>query len=165
MGMTQLHLSVQYARRPRHWPLKAQWQTWIETALEAACAYVTLRLVDTEEGQILNATYRNKAYATNILSFPYDDIDDTDTIYGDLVVCVPVVEREAKEQGKKLDAHAAHLVIHGMLHLQGYDHETDDEAETMETKEIALLSQLGYPNPYEWTDVMNTTEESRLCRG
>ncbi len=143
-----LHLSVQYARRPRSWPKKELWHKWMSVALEAPSAYVTLRLVDTDEAKTLNETYRQKSYPTNILSFPYDDMDDSDTIYGDLVVCVPVVEKEACDQSKSLEAHLAHLVIHGMLHLQGYDHEIEEEAQIMEAKEIFLLNALGYADPY-----------------
>ena len=109
-----------------------------------------VRIVDAEEGQTLNRDYRNKDYATNVLSFEADippgllDIP----LLGDLVICAPVVEREANEQGKNLQAHWAHLVIHGCLHLQGYDHLEDDEAEAMEALERQLLAQLGYPDPY-----------------
>ncbi|MES2205294.1 MAG: rRNA maturation RNase YbeY [Pseudomonadota bacterium] len=143
-----LHLSVQYARRPRSWPKKDLWYKWMSIALEATSGYVTLRLVDADEATTLNETYRKKSYPTNILSFPYDDIDDSDTIYGDLVVCVPVVEKEIHDQNKSLEEHLAHLVIHGMLHLQGYDHEVEEDAQIMEAKEIFLLNALGYADPY-----------------
>ena len=107
---------------------------------------VTVRFVDAEEGQALNREFRHKDYATNVLSFPYE----TDpVICGDLVICAPVVEREANEQGKSLEAHTAHLIVHGMLHLQGYDHETSKaEARRMENHERAILRELGYADPY-----------------
>ena len=107
---------------------------------------MTVRFVGAEEGQNLNRDYRGKDYATNVLSFPYES---GERICGDLVLCLPVVEREAKEQGKSPEAHFAHMVVHGMLHLQGYDHETGkDDAERMETKEREILQALGFPDPY-----------------
>ena len=107
-------------------------------------------LVDEAEGRELNRTWRQKDYATNVLSFPADVPDELLDIplLGDLVICVAVVEREAAEQGKELEAHWAHLVIHGCLHLLGYDHIDDDEAEEMETLEQTLLAELGHPDPY-----------------
>jgi probable rRNA maturation factor len=145
----RLYLTTQYASRPKHWPVKTNWTHWMSGALEYPQAYVTLRLVGQEEGFALNQSYRKKDYATNILSFSYNDSSEKEVIYGDLVLCVPVIEQEAKDQKKELFAHLAHLVIHGMLHLQNYDHEHSEEAEIMEQKEIELLNLLGYPNPYE----------------
>ncbi|WP_313643895.1 rRNA maturation RNase YbeY [Pseudomonas sp.] len=125
---------------------------WCELALRqrSADSEMTIRLVDEAEGRELNHTFRHKDYATNVLSFPADVPDDLLDIplLGDLVICVPVVEREAREQGKSLDAHWAHLVIHGCLHLLGYDHIDDDEAEEMESLERQLLAELGHPDPY-----------------
>ena len=107
---------------------------------------VTIRLVDAEEGRALNRDYRGKDYATNILSFPYET---EPRLTGDLVICPAVVAREANEQDKPLAAHYAHLVVHGMLHLQGYDHETGEkDAEMMENEESRILTTLGYPDPY-----------------
>ena len=106
---------------------------------------VTIRLVDAEEAQGLNRDYRGRDYATNVLSFPYTPSPD---LAGDLVLCVPVVKREAAEQGKTLEAHFAHLVVHGILHLQGLDHETDSEAELMESRERDIMASLAYPDPY-----------------
>lgn len=104
-----------------------------------------MRFVDAEEGRGLNLDYRGKDYATNVLSFPYE----TDPILmGDLVLAWPVVLREAAEQGISIDQHCAHLIVHGTLHLQGYDHEDDVEAEEMEALEREVLAQLGYPDPY-----------------
>jgi probable rRNA maturation factor len=116
----------------------------------SADSELTIRLVDEPEARELNRTYRHKDYATNVLSFPAEVPDELLDIplLGDLVICVAVVEREAAEQGKTLDAHWAHLVIHGCLHLLGYDHEEDAEAEEMEALERNLLAELGHPDPY-----------------
>lgn len=105
-----------------------------------------MRFVDAEEGRQLNRDYRGKDYATNVLSFPYAV---EPVVQGDLVVCLPVVLREAAEQGKAAPAHFAHLVAHGMLHLQGYDHETGEaDALRMEAKEREIMAALGFPDPY-----------------
>ncbi|MFK0089016.1 rRNA maturation RNase YbeY [Pseudomonas sp. NPDC090755] len=133
-------------------PDDALFRRWCELALRqrSADSEMTIRLVDEAEGRELNHTYRHKDYATNVLSFPADVPDDLLDIplLGDLVICVAVVEREAAEQGKSLEAHWAHLVIHGCLHLLGYDHIEDDEAEEMEALERTLLAELGHPDPY-----------------
>ena len=133
-------------------PDDAALRAWCELALRqrSADSEMTIRLVDEAEGRELNHTYRHKDYATNVLSFPADVPDDLLDIplLGDLVICVAVVEREAAEQGKSLEAHWAHLVIHGCLHLLGYDHIEDDEAEEMEALERELLAELGHPDPY-----------------
>lgn len=133
-------------------PDDAALRAWCEQALRqrSADSEMTIRLVDEAEGRELNHTYRHKDYATNVLSFPADVPDELLDIplLGDLVICVPVVEREAAEQGKSLQAHWAHLVIHGCLHLLGYDHIEDDEAEEMEALERELLAELGHPDPY-----------------
>ncbi|GAB1619205.1 rRNA maturation RNase YbeY [Pseudomonas sp. NGC7] len=133
-------------------PDDAAFRRWCELALRqrSADSEMTIRLVDEAEGRELNNTYRHKDYATNVLSFPADVPDDLLDIplLGDLVICVAVVEREAAEQGKILEAHWAHLVIHGCLHLLGYDHIDDDEAEEMEALERELLAELGHPDPY-----------------
>ncbi|PID46214.1 MAG: rRNA maturation RNase YbeY [Proteobacteria bacterium] len=119
-------------------------------------ASAVLRVVERDEAQTLNRSYRGKDYATNVLSFPSDFsdlpqevLDGEDTSYlGDLVVCAAVVAEEAKQQHKALQQHWAHLVIHGLLHLQGYDHIDDDEALIMEKLEVSLLEQIGVPDPY-----------------
>ncbi|MGY4490823.1 MULTISPECIES: rRNA maturation RNase YbeY [Pseudomonas] len=133
-------------------PSETLFQQWCETALgmRKGDSELTIRLVDVPEGRELNHTYRHKDYATNVLSFPADVPDDMLDIplLGDLVICVAVVEREAAEQGKSLEAHWAHLVIHGCLHLLGFDHEEDEEAEEMEGLERELLAKLGHPDPY-----------------
>ncbi len=108
-------------------------------------AEVTLRFVGEREGRMLNHRYRGRDYATNVLTFVYDDVA---SLAGDIVLCAPVVRREARAQHKTLTAHYAHLVIHGMLHLQGYDHERDDDAARMEARERVLLARLRYRDPY-----------------
>ena len=128
---------------------------WAEAALEpdSPDMEVVIRLVEEAEGRALNHAYRGKDYATNVLSFVYDEdtVGERESIVaqGDLVLCVPVVRREAEAQGKSLEAHFAHLVVHGMLHLQGHDHEWPNEASVMEEREVEILAGLGYDNPYD----------------
>ncbi|CDF82098.1 putative rRNA maturation factor [Pseudomonas knackmussii B13] len=147
-----LELDLQIASEAPGLPDEAQLRPWCELALRQRKndSELTIRLVDEPEGRELNRTWRHKDYATNVLSFPADVPDELLDIplLGDLVICVPVVEREAAEQGKEPAAHWAHLVIHGCLHLLGYDHIEDDEAEEMEALERQLLAELGYPDPY-----------------
>jgi probable rRNA maturation factor len=140
-----LSLSVQYACNDDGLPLRPFVRRCVRAACEAP-AQVTVRFVDAEEGRTLNAAYRHKDYATNVLSFPYE----TDpAVIGDLAICLPVVLKEAAAQGKPAAAHFAHLIVHGMLHLQGYDHETGpQDAARMEAKEREILARLGYPDPY-----------------
>ncbi|PJX26633.1 rRNA maturation RNase YbeY [Advenella sp. S44] len=124
-------------------------------AVDAAMAHnpeivqveLTLRLVDTEEARELNSQFRARAYATNVLTFEYG-IDPDGTARGDIVLCVPVLRQEAEQQRKTLRQHAAHLVIHGVLHALGYDHENEDDAVHMEATETRLLASLGFPDPY-----------------
>lgn len=145
-------LDLQVASNAAHLPSKDDFARWYTAALSGrrTTAELTIRIVDEEEGRALNLDWRGKDYATNVLSFVADippgilDIP----LLGDLVICAPVVAREAAEQHKPLTAHWAHLVIHGCLHLLGYDHIDDDEAETMEALERQLLASLGYPDPY-----------------
>lgn len=105
-----------------------------------------IRFVGEDESQQLNHAYRTKDKPTNVLSFTYDDLDN---YLGDLVICLPVVEREASEQGKTVKNHMAHMIVHGVLHLLGYDHENETEAEVMEALECTILAKLGIDNPYE----------------
>jgi len=145
----RLNLSVQYVCNNSGLPLRPLVRAWVRAALDvdgARGGQITVRFVDAEESQTLNHDYRDKDYATNVLSFPYD----TDpVICGDLVICASVVEREAEEQGKPLVAHYAHLIVHGILHLQGYDHETGaHEASEMESRERIILESLGFEDPY-----------------
>ncbi|MDA3877626.1 MAG: rRNA maturation RNase YbeY [Halothiobacillus sp.] len=134
---------------------------WVRAALAeekiTTALALTIRFVDDDEGKSLNNQYRHKNYATNVLSFPYDADDlpeamSNERYLGDLVVCAPVLVREALEQGKSLTAHSAHLVIHGVLHLLGFDHETDEEAQRMEALEIRAMHRLNMRNPYELDD-------------
>ncbi len=144
----KLALSVQYASAAAHLPTRPQFRRWMKAALQQD-AQVTLRVVDEAEGRELNKAYRGKDYATNVLTFVYDDVPAP--LCGDVVLCAPVVAREAQEQHKALLAHYAHLVVHAALHLQGYDHEDAREAEAMEALETALMAKLGYADPYAVT--------------
>jgi probable rRNA maturation factor len=117
---------------------------WLRSAL-AVPAEITLRVVGAEEGRALNRDYRGKDYATNVLTFAYES---ESRVVADLVLCAPVIEREVKEQGVGLEAHYAHLVVHGALHAQGFDHERAAEAEAMEARESAIVVGLGYADPY-----------------
>lgn len=145
-----LDLSLQFGTFPgaaahRAVLAPARVRRWIAGALEGP-AEIAVRIVGSEEGQALNRQYRGKDYATNVLTFDYSQ---EPLVAADLVLCAPVVEREAQEQGKSLEAHYAHLLVHGTLHARGYDHEgSDGEALEMEALEILLLAVLGYPNPY-----------------
>ena len=149
MTSKRLNLSVQYACNATGLPSRPQIRAWVRAALDVdgkRGGQITIRFVDSEEGQSLNSDYRGKDYATNVLSFPYET---KPVVAGDLVICPAVVEREAAEQRKTLEAHYAHLIVHGILHLQGYDHETGDEdAQQMEAMERNILAQLGFADPY-----------------
>lgn len=150
MALKQLSLSLQFgelkdtarhrAALPRHSVAR-----WIRHAL-AHDGEITVRIVDAEEGQALNRDYRQRDYATNVLTFDYTQ---EPVVTADLVLCAPVVAKEAKENKKTLQAHYAHLLVHGTLHAQGWDHETGEEdAEAMEAEEIRILAGLGFKNPY-----------------
>jgi len=143
----RLSLAVQYGVAPTALPAPAALRRWAKAAAEGA-ATVTLRFVGKREGQTLNAHFRGKEYATNVLAFAYDG---SARIEGDIVLCAPVVREEARAQGKTLADHCAHLVVHGMLHLQGYDHDTVRAARTMEAREITILAALGVADPYSIT--------------
>ena len=149
--MTQKHklaLSVQYADvRLKSVVTRDKLRRWVQAALFAP-AELTIRFVDAEEGRMLNREYRGKDYATNVLTFAYTEDAEADLTQADIVLCTDVLEREAREQGKSVLSHAAHLVIHGVLHAQGYDHETDEEAAEMEGLEVEILGALGEANPY-----------------
>ena len=151
MALNLLQLSLQFgavkdaalhrAALPRHSVTR-----WIRHALQSD-AEITVRIVDAEEGQALNRDYRQKDYATNVLTFDYTQHP---VVTADLVLCAPVVVQEAKANNKTLQAHYAHLLVHGTLHAQGYDHETSDaEAQEMEALEIEVLARLGFANPYD----------------
>jgi probable rRNA maturation factor len=140
-----LSLSLQFAD-PSHRDLLPRHKVarWIRAALEAP-AQLTVRIVGEAEGRELNRSFRGKDYATNVLTFDYEH---EPTVVADLVLCAPVVEREAREQRLALPDHYAHLLVHGALHAQGYDHEADDEAEAMEARESEILVGMGYADPY-----------------
>ncbi|MEK9765353.1 MAG: rRNA maturation RNase YbeY [Thalassolituus sp.] len=134
-------------------PSEEQLTLWAEAALAGRTSFaepeLTIRLTDEEESQELNNEYRGKDKPTNVLSFPFEAPPEVPIeLLGDLIICVAVVEREAQEQNKTSEAHWAHMVIHGCLHLLGYDHIKDDEAEEMEALERTILASLGYPDPY-----------------
>ena len=146
MARPDLTLSLQFAdarhrsHLPRHKVIR-----WIRAALEAP-AEITVRIVDAEEGQSLNREFRQKDYATNVLTFDYSH---EPVVVADLILCAPVVEAEAANERVALEAHYAHLLVHGTLHAQGYDHEEDDEAQAMEARETEVLAGLGFADPYK----------------
>ena len=144
---------MQYACKHKDLPSKVQIRAWVRAAIAAVgerSGQITVCFVAAGEGRRLNRGYRSKDDATNVLSFPYEL---EPLLCGDLVLCAPVVAREAEEQGKSLEAHCAHLIVHGALHLQAYDHEAGDEQATeMEKLERSILATLGYPDPYQDED-------------
>ncbi len=142
--MPKLAATIQYASEASNLPTASQFRKWAKAALRVDTE-VTIRIVDAEEGKLLNNTYRGKDYATNVLTFP---LTEDPYLMGDIIICAPIVEAEAKAQQKSLDAHYAHLTVHGILHLHGYDHETDLQAELMEGLETAIVTKLGYASPY-----------------
>ena len=141
----ELTLSLQFAD-PTHRAQLARHKVarWIRSALQAP-GQITVRIVGADEGRALNKSFRGKDYATNVLTFDYEH---EPVVVADLVLCAPVVEREAKEQHLTLQAHYAHLLVHGALHAQGYDHEEEDEARAMEARESELMLGLGFEDPY-----------------
>ena len=147
-----LALTVQRALRAHDRagvPRATELRRWARAALRDRSVEVAVRIVGEDEARTLNNDYRGRDYATNVLTFVYDDAPVPGMpLYGDIVLCAPVVVREASEQGKPVEAHFAHLMVHGMLHLQGFDHETDAEAEVMEALETQILAGLGIRDPY-----------------
>ncbi len=146
-----LDLEVQYADTRLEKELTEEMLVrWVQAALLGP-AELTIRFVDAEEGQTLNRTYRGKDYATNVLTFAYNEGEELgaeDPTQADIILCTDVLQREAEEQKKTVEEHAAHLVVHGVLHAQGYDHDHDEEAEEMEQFERDIMEVLGYPDPY-----------------
>lgn len=147
----KLTLSVQYPdTRLKEALTRPMIRRWVKAALLAP-AELTIRFVDAAEGQALNRDYRAKDYATNVLTFAYnegEDIADDAPTQADIILCTDVLEQEAKQQKKSLEEHAAHLIVHGVLHAQGYDHDDDEEATEMEQLETEILATLGYADPY-----------------
>lgn len=148
-----LDLDLQIALDLPGLPAEADFRRWVETALAGADytadAELTVRVVDETESSVLNEMYRRKSGPTNVLSFPFEAPPEVEsTLLGDIVICGPVVLREAVTQGKPPETHWAHLVAHGVLHLLGYDHHDDVHADAMESLEIRILATLGYPDPY-----------------
>ena len=142
--MPKLNFTLQIASIFAQIPTKAQFRNWAISALRVDTE-VTIRIVDADEGRALNLAYRKKDYATNVLTF---SLSETPHLMGDIVICAPIVAKEAAEQNKTLEAHFAHLTVHGILHLHGYDHEDAHQAELMESIEIQILTKLGYSDPY-----------------
>lgn len=140
-----LSLSLQFADK-RHRDLLPRHKVarWLKAALEGD-AELAVRIVDADEGQALNRDYRQKDYATNVLTFDYAV---EPVVMADLILCAPVIEREAEEQGKALEAHYAHMLVHGALHAQGWDHIEEDEAQAMEAREREVMAALGFADPY-----------------
>ncbi len=156
-GPIQLDVGVSYALPRLGLPAAVSFRKWVAAALDGRIreADLAVRMVGTKEGRALNRHYRGKDYATNVLSFPADIADGVKMpkgvkmpLLGDLVLCAPVIAREAKEQKKRLAAHYAHMTVHGTLHLLGWDHEDNREAECMEQLEREILAGLGLPDPY-----------------
>jgi probable rRNA maturation factor len=156
-GSPRLALSVQYATDAPELP-RWRLRRWVQHAVKAAAqagslpgvstVALALRLVDSDEAQTLNRDFRGRDYATNVLTFEYG-IDEEATASGDIILCIPVLHREAAEQGKAVVHHAAHLTVHGVLHALGYDHLEPQEAETMEALETAVLAVMGIADPYQ----------------
>ena len=141
-----LKLHLQVGSRAVRAPTETQLRRWASAALRSP-GEITVRIVGTAEGRRLNCRYRGENHATNVLSFPY--APSRGAIHGDIVLCAPVIAREARHQDKTLEAHYAHLTVHAVLHLQGYRHARRSEAERMEALEKKVLTKLGYPDPYE----------------
>jgi probable rRNA maturation factor len=149
-----LSLSVQFASKSKSLPLRAQVRRWALAAhavTDADHGVVTIRYVDEIEARELNRQFRRKDYATNVLTFPFSEPDRAPPIRyaADIVICAPVIAREAKEQKKTAREHHAHMVVHGMLHAQGFDHENKRDANVMESREVAILARFRIKNPYE----------------
>ncbi len=151
MSKPSCRVTVQYATRAPNLPTPADFSTWAQAILRTrrGASELTIRVVDEAESAALNAQYRGKQGPTNVLSFGFEAPRGvTVPLLGDLVICAPVVAREALAQGKPEHAHWAHLTIHGVLHLLGHDHQTPAQAQVMEAMEIAVLADLGYADPY-----------------
>ena len=151
MTVRRVNLDVQFAGVSQRVPSETDFTRWVSAALPDSGEALSLgvRIVDEAESKQLNGSYRGKDYPTNVLSFPMDVDDETGaTVLGDVVICEAMVRREAQDQGKSEQAHWAHLTVHGVLHLLGFDHENPAEAREMETREVEILASLGYQDPY-----------------
>ena len=146
-GAPRLDLTVQTAVNSPGLPTKTELRRWLRAALERS-ATITVRYVGNAEGRKLNQAYSERDYATNVLSFSYGSGGKNEVLAGDIVLCAPVLRREARAQGKTLEAHVAHLTVHGALHLQGHDHQTGAAAARMEALETAILAGFGFADPY-----------------
>lgn len=147
-----VRVEVQYTCINDDLPGPAAFRHWVQGAAAEpdSDVEVVVRVVDRAESAELNAQYRHQMGPTNVLSFPFEPPPETESkLLGDLIICGPVVAEEAREQGKSVSAHWAHMVVHGMLHLRGYDHDTPEAAAQMETLEISIMAKLGFPDPYE----------------
>jgi len=155
-----IDLQLQFASQSKNIPDSKRMEDWVrQTCSDRDQVSVGIRIVDEQESAELNQQYRHKQGATNVLSFPFEsphlpddseeDEDNFEDFLGDLVICAPVVENEAEQQGKNVEAHWAHMVVHGLLHLQGYDHLETVQAEEMEAIERQILAGLGFPDPYQ----------------
>ncbi len=142
--MPKLSITIQNASNQSNLPTQAQFRKWAKATIRVDTE-VTIRIVDEVEGRELNKMYRAKDYATNVLTFP---LTEEPYLMGDIIICAPVVAAEALAQNKPLEAHYAHLTVHGVLHLHGYDHEIEAQAELMESLETAIVCKLGYADPY-----------------
>lgn len=148
--MNSIKIEVQIASTEKEIPPSSDLISWSKAALEKDEVEITIRIVDEEESATLNKAYRNKIGPTNVLSFPMSSAHDPNLLLGDIIICAPLVRKEAEEQSKTITAHFAHLMVHGTLHLQGYDHLDEGDAKIMEQREIDILSQFGISNPYEY---------------
>ena len=146
--MPKLKIATQYASTLANLPTPKQLRKWAKAALSVDTE-VTIRIVDAQEALELNSTYRGKDYATNVLTFP---LTEEPHLMGDIIICAPVVVAEASAQHISIEAHFAHLTVHGILHLHGYDHQTEEQAALMESIEVTTLHNLGYANPYLITE-------------
>jgi len=146
-----IKIEIQYATEINDLPEEGLIKKWVNSSLNGYIenAELTIRIVDKAEGAQLNEKWRNAQGPTNVLSFPYSDLNETTkSIQGDIVICAPVILREAAEQKKSVDAHWAHIIVHGILHLLGYDHDNENDANKMESLETSILGKLKIPDPY-----------------
>jgi probable rRNA maturation factor len=161
-------VAVQYAAAGNDLPARPLLRRWARTAVcaDVTALSVVLRFVGETEGRALNRDYRDRDRPTNVLVFVYDDVGGAEgpMLSGDIILCAPVLRREATKQGKSLAAHCAHLVVHGMLHLQGHDHDRADTAVQMEARETAILARLGFGNPYQMGPGPCTSPSRRASR-